>query len=427
MWPRSRSWASACAATPAWPPRMFKALAAENINIKVITTSEIKISVLIDRKYMELAVQALHDAFDVGKGVGAAVRRLRRVTHNPFPLCARCDLTWRRGPGAWPKVAKRTLMPDRSESESRKLLRRLRDTLAERGQGQDRLDRITHLIADSIGHRGLLDLPVPRPRNAGALRDRRAEERGRPPDPDEAGRRPRGPRRPHRPRPVNTANAPAEKGFRFMPETGEELYSSFLGVPIQRVGERLGVLVVQSKAARQFSEDEIYALEVVAMVLAEMTELGAFTGEGEAMSAMHKQPVMYPRRHRARKAPPRAGSGCTSRASSSPTRSPTIPWPRSNASAPPCGKLRVSVDDLLSAESARQGPEGGAGSLPDVRPFARLAAADGGRHRGAAFRPKPRWKRNNPPPAPGWNRCPTPTCANGCTTWTTCRTACCAS
>jgi aspartate kinase len=46
---------------------MFKALAAENINIKVITTSEIKISVLIDRKYMELAVQALHDAFDLEK------------------------------------------------------------------------------------------------------------------------------------------------------------------------------------------------------------------------------------------------------------------------------------------------------------------------------------------------------------------------
>jgi aspartate kinase len=46
---------------------MFKALAAENINIKVITTSEIKISVLIDRKYMELAVQALHDAFALEK------------------------------------------------------------------------------------------------------------------------------------------------------------------------------------------------------------------------------------------------------------------------------------------------------------------------------------------------------------------------
>ena len=45
--------------------RMFKALADENINIKVIATSEIKISVLIDRRYMELAVQALHDAFQL--------------------------------------------------------------------------------------------------------------------------------------------------------------------------------------------------------------------------------------------------------------------------------------------------------------------------------------------------------------------------
>ncbi|MFN3972556.1 MAG: aspartate kinase [Gemmobacter sp.] len=48
--------------------RMFKALADENVNIKVISTSEIKISVLIDRKYMELAVQALHDAFELEKG-----------------------------------------------------------------------------------------------------------------------------------------------------------------------------------------------------------------------------------------------------------------------------------------------------------------------------------------------------------------------
>ena len=47
--------------------RMFKALSDEGINIKVITTSEIKISVLIDRKYTELAVQALHDAFELEK------------------------------------------------------------------------------------------------------------------------------------------------------------------------------------------------------------------------------------------------------------------------------------------------------------------------------------------------------------------------
>ncbi|MQQ07844.1 aspartate kinase [Epibacterium sp. SM1979] len=47
--------------------KMFKILSNEGINIQVITTSEIKISVLIDRKYMELAVQALHDAFELDK------------------------------------------------------------------------------------------------------------------------------------------------------------------------------------------------------------------------------------------------------------------------------------------------------------------------------------------------------------------------
>ena len=47
--------------------KMFAALAAESVNIRVITTSEIKVSVLIDRKYLELAVQALHDAFELEK------------------------------------------------------------------------------------------------------------------------------------------------------------------------------------------------------------------------------------------------------------------------------------------------------------------------------------------------------------------------
>lgn len=47
--------------------KMFKTLSDEGINIKVIATSEIKISVLIDRKYMELAVQSLHDAFELEK------------------------------------------------------------------------------------------------------------------------------------------------------------------------------------------------------------------------------------------------------------------------------------------------------------------------------------------------------------------------
>lgn len=47
--------------------KMFSALASEGVNIKVITTSEIKVSVLVDRKYLELAVQALHDAFELEK------------------------------------------------------------------------------------------------------------------------------------------------------------------------------------------------------------------------------------------------------------------------------------------------------------------------------------------------------------------------
>ena len=45
--------------------KMFAALADDGINIKVITTSEIKVSVLIDRRYLELAVQSLHKAFDL--------------------------------------------------------------------------------------------------------------------------------------------------------------------------------------------------------------------------------------------------------------------------------------------------------------------------------------------------------------------------
>ena len=47
--------------------QMFQTLSDEGINIKVIATSELKISVLVDRKYLELAVQSLHDAFELEK------------------------------------------------------------------------------------------------------------------------------------------------------------------------------------------------------------------------------------------------------------------------------------------------------------------------------------------------------------------------
>ena len=183
-------------------------------------------------------------------------------------------------------------MADRTESESRKLLRRLRDSLAEPGAGQERLDRITHLIADSMRCEVC---------SIYLFRDDETLElcatEGLKPEAVHQTRMKLGEglvgRVAKTSIPINTANAPAEKGFRYMPETGEEIFSSFLGVPVQRVGEKLGVLVVQTRKARLFSDDELYALEVVAMVLAEMTELGAFIGEGEALSALHTQPALY--------------------------------------------------------------------------------------------------------------------------------------
>ena len=78
--------------------------------------------------------------------------------------------------------------------------------------------------------------------------------------------------------PIATDDARNAPGFRYLPETGEEIYTSFVGVPIQRIGEMMGVLVVQNTTARVYDDDEIEALEVVAMVIAEMTEAGAFLG-----------------------------------------------------------------------------------------------------------------------------------------------------
>ena len=182
-------------------------------------------------------------------------------------------------------------MAERFETESRKLLGRLRDAMAGDAPGQARLDKITSLIADSIGTEvcsiylfrdaETLELCATEGLNPEAVHQTRMRLGeglvGR-----VASRR----------EVVNTADAPGAPGFRYMPETGEEVFSSFLGVPIQRLGEALGVLVVQSKDAREYSADEIYALEVVAMVLAEMTELGAFVGEGGGMGKRHSQPSM---------------------------------------------------------------------------------------------------------------------------------------
>ncbi len=74
--------------------------------------------------------------------------------------------------------------------------------------------------------------------------------------------------------PLNLSDAQSHPAFRYLPETGEEIYHSFLGVPILRTGRSLGVLVVQNKASRNYRDEELEALETTAMVLAEMIATG---------------------------------------------------------------------------------------------------------------------------------------------------------
>ena len=75
-------------------------------------------------------------------------------------------------------------------------------------------------------------------------------------------------------RSLNLSDAQSHPAFTYLPETGEEIYHSFLGVPILRTGRALGVLVVQNKASRTYREDEVEALETTAMVIAEMVATG---------------------------------------------------------------------------------------------------------------------------------------------------------
>lgn len=74
--------------------------------------------------------------------------------------------------------------------------------------------------------------------------------------------------------PLSLTDAQAHPAFSYRPETGEEVYHSFLGVPILRGGNTLGVLVVQNKVKRAYSEEEIEVLETIAMLLAEMIASG---------------------------------------------------------------------------------------------------------------------------------------------------------
>jgi len=164
----------------------------------------------------------------------------------------------------------------------RELLRRLRATMADPLGMQDRLDKIVELISDSM-HADVCSFYVLRDDSQLELFATQGLKR-------EAV---------HKTtlrlgeglvgwiaaeaELLNLADAPSHPSFAYRPETGEDPYHSFLGVPVLRSGQTLGVLDVQSAEARQFSEAETEALLTTATLLAEMVataEFGELVGSG---------------------------------------------------------------------------------------------------------------------------------------------------
>ena len=155
----------------------------------------------------------------------------------------------------------------------RVLLRRLREVMAEPVSAQDRLDKIVVLIAANMVAEvcsvyvlrvdGTLELYATEGLNKAAVHQTvlRSDEGLVGLVASEAN-------------PINLSEAQAHPAFSYRPETGEEIYHSFLGVPVLRAGNTLGVLVVQNRARRTYSEEEEEALQTTAMVLAEMIASG---------------------------------------------------------------------------------------------------------------------------------------------------------
>lgn len=85
--------------------------------------------------------------------------------------------------------------------------------------------------------------------------------------------------------PMNLSNADKHPKFAYRPETGEEKYQSFVGVPILRAEQVLGILVVQSKAAQSYTSDQVELLQTVAMVLAELIGSGEVVDLSEVKKA----------------------------------------------------------------------------------------------------------------------------------------------
>jgi phosphotransferase system, enzyme I, PtsP len=162
----------------------------------------------------------------------------------------------------------------------RVLLRRLREVVAEPCSAQERLDKIVVLIAANMVAEvcsayvlrvdGSLELYATEGLNRQAVHHTvlRADEGLVGLVASEAS-------------PINLSDAQAHPAFSYRPETGEEIYHSFLGVPILRAGNTLGVLVVQNRARRTYSEEEVEALQTTAMVLGEMVASGEMLSFGQ--------------------------------------------------------------------------------------------------------------------------------------------------
>src|SRR4051812_46603154 len=168
----------------------------------------------------------------------------------------------------------------------RVLLRRLREVMAEPVSAQERLDKIVVLIAANMVAEvcstyvlrvdGTLELYATEGLNRNAVHQTvlSAHEGLVGLVASEAT-------------PLNLQDAQTHPAFSFRPETGEEIYHSFLGVPILRAGNTLGVLVVQNRAQRVYAEEEVEALQTTAMVLAEILasgELQAIVEPGETIA-----------------------------------------------------------------------------------------------------------------------------------------------
>eukprot|EP00657_Telonema_sp_P-1_P009783 TRINITY_DN4024_c0_g1_i1.p1 TRINITY_DN4024_c0_g1~~TRINITY_DN4024_c0_g1_i1.p1 ORF type:complete len:167 (+),score=29.46 TRINITY_DN4024_c0_g1_i1:446-946(+) len=87
--------------------------------------------------------------------------------------------------------------------------------------------------------------------------------------------------------PLNLSEAPQHPRFAYRPETGEDIYHSFLGVPILRTGRVVGVLVVQNVAPRRYKPEEVEALQTISMVIAELVASGELVDKRELLSLIH--------------------------------------------------------------------------------------------------------------------------------------------